>query len=344
MFFLFFVNLNMSKKINIGIMGFGHIGRYIYENTLDSNIFRVKAISDIGSIESLQYLLNNNLRNKNIDISIDNNCFIYNNNKTQFVHGVSPGDIPWDALNVDWVIDATGKFLDKETLNKHIIAGAKRVILGSLPNDALDNIIIPGINELDVSNKDKIISAGSSTTNAFALMLKILNSYNEIECSSLTTVHSYTTDQPLLDIANPDLKRSRSAAKNIIPNINLSSGWVEKILPNFKNKIFSTALNVPVQFGSLLDITTIFKNDINSLEEINLIMDDAASKSPELIRVINDPIVSSDVIGMKESIVFDRVGTLQIGKNMVKTLSWYDNGYNHANRILDVITLYEDLY
>ena len=324
-------------------MGFGHIGRYIYENALNSNIFTIKAISDIGNIESLQYLLNNNLRNKNIDVHIDNNRFIYNDDKTQFVHGVSPGDIPWDALGVDWVIDATGKYLDREILNKHIIAGAKRVVLASLPDNELDNIIIPGINESNINNKDKIISAGSSTTNALALILKILNEYNEIECSSLTTVHSYTSDQPLLDIANPDLKRSRSAAKNIIPNVNLSSKWVEKVLPDFKNKIFSTALNVPVQFGSLLDITTIFKNDIKNEDEVNLIMDDAASKFPDLIKVVEDPIVSSDVIGMKESIVFDRVGTLKIGKNMVKTLAWYDNGYNHASRILDVISLYEDL-
>ena len=333
----------MSKKINIGIMGFGHIGRYIYENALSSNIFTVKAISDIANIESLQYLLNNNLRNKNIGVHIDNNCFIYNDHKTQFVHGVLPGDVPWDALGVDWVIDATGKFLDKEILNKHIIAGAKRVVLASLPNDELDNFIMPGINESDIKNGDKIISAGSSTTNAFALMLKILNEYNEIECSSLTTVHSYTSDQPLLDIANPDLKRSRSAAKNIIPNLNLSSKWVEKVLPDFKNKIFSTALNVPVQFGSLLDITTIFKNDVNNEDEVNQIMDDAALRYPNLIKVIDDPIVSSDVVGMKESIVFDRVGTLKIGKNMIKTLAWYDNGYNHASRILDVISLYKDL-
>ena len=324
-------------------MGFGHIGRYIYENALSSNIFTVKAISDIANIESLQYLLNNNLRNKNIGVHIDNNCFIYNDHKTQFVHGVLPGDVPWDALGVDWVIDATGKFLDKEILNKHIIAGAKRVVLASLPNDELDNFIIPGINESDIKNEDKIISAGSSTTNAFALMLKILNEYNEIECSSLTTVHSYTSDQPLLDIANIDLKRSRSAAKNIIPNFNLSSRWVEKVLPDFKNKIFSTALNVPVQFGSLLDITTIFKNDVNNEDEVNQIMDDAALRYPNLIKVIDDPIVSSDVVGMKESIVFDRVGTLKIGKNMIKTLAWYDNGYNHASRILDVISLYKDL-
>lgn len=333
----------MSNKINIGIMGFGHIGRYIYESSLNSNLFQVKVISDIGNIDSLNYLLNNNLRNKKIGVSIKNESFVYNNEETKFVNGVSPGDINWNHYGVDWVVDATGKFLDKEILNKHIESGASKVILASLPNNDLDNLIIPGLNDSAINENDKIISAGSSTTNAFSLMLKALNNFNKIKCSSLTTIHSYTSDQPLLDIANPDLKRSRSAAKNIIPNYNLSSKWVEKILPEFKDKVFSTALNVPVQFGSLLDMTTVFENDFDNEEQINLCLDEFALKFPSFVRVVSDPIVSSDVIGMKESLVFDRLGTLKVGKNMVKTLAWYDNGYNHASRVLDVISLYEDL-
>ena len=333
----------MSNKINIGVMGFGHIGRYIYESSLNSNLFQVKVISDIGNIDSLNYLLNNNLRNKKIGVSIKNESFVYNNEETKFVNGVSPGDINWNDYGVDWVVDATGKFLDKEILNKHIESGASKVILASLPNSDLDNLIIPGLNDSAINENDKIISAGSSTTNAFSLMLKALNNFNKIKCSSLTTIHSYTSDQPLLDIANPDLKRSRSAAKNIIPNYNLSSKWVEKILPEFKDKVFSTALNVPVQFGSLLDMTTVFENDFDNEEQINLCLDEFALKFPNFVRVVSDPIVSSDVIGMKESLVFDRLGTLKVGKNMVKTLAWYDNGYNHASRVLDVISLYEEL-
>ena len=333
----------MSDNINIGIMCFGHIGRYIYENTLNSNLFQVKVISDIGDINSLNYLLNNNLRNKKIGVSIEDESFVYNGEKTKFVNGISPGDVNWGDYDVDWVIDATGKFLDKLVLDKHIESGANRVILASLPNNELDNLIIPGLNELDINENDKIISAGSSTTNAFGLMLKALNEFSEIECCSLTTIHSYTSDQPLLDIANTDLKRSRSAAKNIIPNYNFSSRWIEKILPEFKNKIFSTALNVPVQFGSLLDMTTVFKNDFENEEQVNLAIDKLALKFPSFIKVISDPIVSSDVIGMKESLVFDRLGTLKVGNNMIKTLAWYDNGYNHASRVLDVISLYEGL-
>ena len=333
----------MSKTVNIGIMGFGHIGRYMYENALNSELFNVKAISDIGTIDSLAYLLNNDPRNKNIRVGIKNDSFTFKDNHTKFINAQNPGDVSWDDLGVDWVIDATGKFLNKEILSKHLDSGAKKVILASLPDDSLDNMIIPGINDSDINVEDKIISAGSSTTNALALMLKLLNGFAEIECASATTIHSYTTDQPLLDMARPDLKRSRSAAKNIIPNINHSSEWVQKVLPHFKEKIFSTALNVPVQFGSLLDVTTVFKKDVDSEDAINSMMDSAASDFPGLIKVISDPIVSSDVIGMKESIVFDRVGTLKVGTNMVKTLTWYDNGYNHATRILDVISLYEGL-
>ena len=146
----------MSDKINIAIMGFGHIGRYHYENTLNSDIFNVKIISDIGNIDSLNYLLNNNLRNKNIGVDVEDDFFVFNNNKTKFINSVLPGEINWEAYEIDWVIDATGKFLDKSILNKHLEAGAKRVILASLPNEELDNLIIPAVNDSDISENDKI--------------------------------------------------------------------------------------------------------------------------------------------------------------------------------------------
>ena len=178
---------------------------------------------------------------------------------------------------------------------------------------------------LKANSSDNVITAGSSTTNAYALMLKILNDFNSIKSSSLTTIHSYTSDQPLLDLAKSDLKRSRSAAKNIIPNKNLSYEWIEKVIPCMKNKIFSSALNVPVQFGSLLDITTVFENSINSEEEINSVIDSAAKKHPNLITVNHDPIfhlMFQVCLGQ----LYLMIGTLKIGENMVKTLSWYDNG------------------
>ena len=334
----------MKEKINIGIMGFGHIGRYIYLSTLNNPNISVTAISDIGKLDVLHYLLANEPRNKcDVSVSIENNCLIYNGEKTLFVDGTYPGSVDWGSLNVDWVVDSTGKFLTKKSLQKHIDSGAKKVILSCLPDEDLDNMIIPGINSYDISDDDKIISIGSSTTNALALMLNILNKSFKIKCASMTTIHSYTNDQPLQDSAGIDFRRSRSAAKNIIPNENYSYKWVGKVLPNFKDKIISSALNVPVQFGSLMDLTTVFEKSIDDVQLVNNAIIDASKKHSELIKVVQDPIVSSDVIGMKESVIYDSMGTLKIGKNMVKTLTWYDNGYNHASRILDAISYYEGL-
>ena len=329
-----------NKKINIGIMGFGHIGRYIYLNTLENPNFRVKAISDLGAPDVLHYVLKNELRNKS-DVSIENNNLVYNGNKTKFVKGPNPGDVNWNDLQVDWVIDATGKFLTRKSLQRHISAGAKRVILSCLPSEDLDKIIIPGINLHETSSKHKIITAGSSTTNALAILLNILNESFCIKCASMTTIHSYTNDQPLQDSAGIDFRRSRSAAKNIIPNDNHSYKWVGKVLPDMKDKIITSALNVPVQFGSLMDLTVVFDQQVEDEDTINKVLINSAKEYPDLIKIAKDPIVSSDVVGMKESVVFDTLGTLKIGKNMFKTLSWYDNGYNHALRILDVISQYE---
>ena len=331
-----------DRKISIGIMGFGHIGRYIYLNTLNNPNVTVTAISDIGRPDVLQYLLANEPRNKS-DVRFHNKSLLHNDEQAKFVDGVNPGDVDWGSLNVDWVVDATGKSLTIESLQRHIDLGAKKVILSCLPDSNLDNMIIPGINEDCISNKDKIISVGSSTTNALALMLNILNKSYKIKCASMTTIHSYTSDQPLQDSAGIDFRRSRSAAKNIIPNENYSYKWVGEVLPEFKDKVISSALNVPVQFGSLMDLTIVFNDSIDSVQSINDVMIKASLENSKLIKVVQDPIVSSDVIGMKESIIYDSMGSLKIGNNMIKTLTWYDNGYNHASRILDVISYYEGL-
>jgi len=328
--------------IKIGIMGFGHIGRYIYSKMDKNPNFKVNAICDIGNPNILKYLLESENRN-NCKINYKDNYFITNSGKTRFINAVSPGDIPWDILNVDWVIDASGKYLSKNLLFKHIMAGAKKVILTTLPEDEIDNIIIPGINENSIKINDIIISAGSSTTNAMAILLKIFDEEFGIDYANLMTIHSYTSEQPLQDMAGSDYRRSRSAAENIIPNSNKSAEIIQKIMPKFNNKIMSSALNVPVQFGSMLDLTTVFNNSKVTKEKINDTLIKSSVNNPKLIKCVKDPIVSSDVIGMSETVVFDLKGTLKVGDNMIKTLSWYDNGFNHASRIIDVISLYDKL-
>jgi glyceraldehyde 3-phosphate dehydrogenase len=328
--------------IKVGIMGFGHIGRYIYSKMVKDPQFSVNAICDIGNPKILKYLLESESRN-DCKVELEGNYFKSNSTETRFIKAVSPGDVPWDALDVDWVIDASGKYLTEIELQRHIDAGAKKVILTSLPESIIDKIIIPGINDGEVNINDKIISAGSSTTNAMAILLNVLNNIFKIDYANMMTVHSYTGEQALQDLAGTDFRRSRSAAENIIPNINNSAQIIQCILPEFKDRIMSSALNVPIQFGSMLDLTTIFKNNTISTDEVNNALINESKKLPKLIKTVEDPIVSSDVVGMSESIVFDLKGTLKIGQNMIKTLSWYDNGYNHASRVIDVILAYNKL-
>ena len=331
-----------NNRIRLGIMGFGHIGRYVYSLASKKQKFVVNAISDIGSPDILHYLLKNEIRDS-CEVELENNYFISGGNKTRFVHGTAPGDIPWDALEVDWVIDATGKYLEREQLQKHIDSGADKVVLTSLPEEDLDRMVIVGVNEQVINQSDSLISAGSSTTNTLGLSIKILNDAFGIDYASMTTIHSYTGDQPAHDFAGKGFRRSRSAAENIIPNQNNSAYWVSKIIPKLKDRLMGSSLNVPVQFGSLLDLTCIFQNEGVTTQAVVDAMRKAEQDNPNLVTVVDDPIVSSDVIGKPQSVVFDSMGILKIGEKMMKMLIWYDNGFNQAARILDVISAYENM-
>jgi glyceraldehyde 3-phosphate dehydrogenase len=227
-------------------------------------------------------------------------------------------------------------------MEAHLHAGAKRVILASLPSERIDRIVIPGINESHAVAADKMISAGSATTNAFALLLQALDRSLGVDCASLTTVHAYSSDQSLQDYAHEDFRRSRSAAENIIPNNNESARWVEMVLPKFSGKLSGYALNVPVQRGSLLDVNCVMQSSGVTASQVNEAMRVVAAEHPDLIGVTDDPIVSSDVIGCRQSLLFDTRATLKAGKKMVKALAWYES-LGHACRVLDVVRQYSKL-
>jgi glyceraldehyde 3-phosphate dehydrogenase len=253
-----------------------------------------------------------------------------------------PGDVPWDVLGVDCVVDATGRYRRREYLEAHLRAGAPRAILTSLPADLLDRVVVPGINEGSAVSSDRLISAGSATTNAFALVMQTLDNALGVDGASMTTVHAYSSDQSLQDYAHEDFRRSRSAAQNIIPNSNESARWVELILPKFAGKLSGYALNVPVQRGSLLDLNCVMHDSAVTVEQVNDAMRVAAGQYPQLMGVTADPIVSSDVIGCRQSLLFDSRATLKAGKKIVKVLAWYET-LGHACRILDVVRLYSRL-
>lgn len=331
------------SKVKLGIMGFGEVGRHIYRLCMEDDIFEVVAISDYGRPEILTYLLEAETKGK-ISVRLENENFIISEaGRARVVTGGKPGDIPWDVFDVDVVVDATGIFKYRSELERHLHAGAHHVMLSTLPEDEIDRIVIMGVNENTIDLNDRIVSAGSATTTATAIMLKLLNDNFGVDYAMLTTVHSYTSDQPLRDKAGTSFRRSRSAAENIIPNQSPTPKWIPTILPEFTGRIEGSALNVPIPNGSLLDLSTVFRNNGVTIEDVNKVMEKAAKEMPSLVQVASDPIVSSDVINNRHSVIYDKLATMKSQGRMLKTLVWYHTALAQSCRILDVVKKYHQL-
>ena len=334
----------VSKKINIAIFGFGRIGRNIFRLAYKNPAFNVVAISEFGHAEALHYLLvRDSIHGKlDDDIILEKDKFIIGDHSVKILPGKKPGEISWSSMDIDFVIDATGSYLKKDELVSHINSGAKRVIVSRTPSDQIDRLIIHGINEDTIDTNDRIISATSSTTQVFGLMLKILNSHYGLKRAMMTTVHAYTADQPLTDAVGLDLRRSRSAVENIIPNTTGAPEIIEKLMPEFKGKLDGIAFNVPVPNGSCVDLTTELES-IPSIEKLNAtIKEESENKYKDIIGYTDDPIVSSDVLGREETMVFDAKATMYTAGTLLKTLCWYDNGWGFSKRILETISLYHE--
>jgi glyceraldehyde 3-phosphate dehydrogenase len=325
----------------VGIMGFGQIGRQIYELASRSTDMEVVAVADVGKPEILHYLLGSEVAEPQRH-ELQGNFLVNSRFRTRLVQIDRPAEMPWDIFGVDVVIDATGKFRDRQSMEAHLGNGAPRVLLRSLPVDHIDRIVIPGIDGAAPVVADRMISAGSPTTSALCLLLQSVSRHFAIECGSMTSVHAFTSDQALQDYAGSDFRRSRSAAKNIIPNTHEASLWLGMILPAYEGKIMTWALNVPVQDGCLLDVSLVMEDAAVTAEAINDAMRSAARERAGIIAVVEDPIVSSDVIGNASSLLFDTKGTIKAGSHTIKTLSWYET-LGHAARLLEVVRLYRDL-
>ena len=330
----------MSKKnpLRVGLMGFGRTGRQIYELASQSGDVEIAAIADIGKPEILHYLLCAEAEDPG-RYELAGNFLVNPAFRARLMPIDSPAEMPWDVFEVDAVIDATGIYRTAEHMRQHLANGAPRVLLRTLPVDEIDRIVIPGINGEGIAAADRMISAGSATTTALCLLLRILSGISAIECASLTTVHAYTSDQALQDYAGSDFRRSRSAAENIIPNTHEAAAWLGRILPAFDGKVMSSALNVPIHEGCLADVNLVFKDAAIGPEQVNDAMRAAAGDLPGIVGVTEDPIVSSDVIDSALSLLFDARGTIKAGESIIKTLSWYENR-GHAARLLDVVRLY----
>ncbi len=335
----------MKNKIRIGIMGFGRIGRNLFRLGYDNPLFDFVAISDLGEPEAMHYLLMRDSVYGEMaeNVVFENNHLKVRHQNTRLLEGGKPGSIPWDAFDVDFVIDATGAYRHVADLQPHIDEGARRVIVAIPPLEPIDRIVIAGLNEDDIEAHDKLISVTSSTTQVLALMVKMLDEKFGVERAMMTSIHAYTSDQPLADAVRSDLRRSRSAAENIIPNDNHSPQIVEQLIPKFKGKLDGMALNVPVPDGSCVDLSTELRN-MPSVEKLNKAIKEYADGSLKgIVGYTDDPIVSSDVVGTGETMIFDGKATMITQDKLLKTLCWYDSGWGFSKRILELVEAYSKL-
>lgn len=329
------------SRIRIGMMGLGHVGRQIYKLALKDENFEVVAVSDIGRPDILRHLLDKEMARRG-EVRLEDNCLVSSGSRTRLMSAERPGEIPWDVFEVDFVIDATGRFRSSADLEPHLDAGAARVVTSMLPVDEIDRVILFGVNHEEIEREDRIVSAGSASTTATALALKILSDRYPIEHASMTSVHAYTSDQSLQDYAGADYRRSRSGARNIIPNDAPALRWIQELMPKLQGRMTAYALNVPVQTGSMLDITVSLKDREADIDSVRNLFVDAARAQPELIETTADPIVSSDVRGCDKSLLVDLKGCMPAGSRMLKILAWHES-LGHARRVLDVVRAYAKL-
>ncbi len=331
--------------MNIGIIGFGRIGRNLLRLGFDDPQLNFVGVSDLADPEALFYLLHHDTVYGPVETEayLEDHFIHFGKQKVRILPGSGPGQLPWDALGADIIIDCTGRIWPRTELEKYLEAGAKRVIVTTPPKDPMDRIVVMGLNDNEISIEDKIVSPSSSTTQVLALMLDILDKEYGLEKAMMTTVHAYTSDQPLADSVRSDLRRSRSAVENIIPNQTRSPELVESILPHLKGKIAGIAFNVPIPDGSCVDLTTELKR-LPTVNELNAKMKEI-SEGPlkNIIGYTDDPIVSSDVVGDSRSMVFDAQATMIAAGKLLKTISWYDDGYGYSQRILELVKAYGNL-
>ncbi|MDO1511919.1 type I glyceraldehyde-3-phosphate dehydrogenase [Maribacter confluentis] len=326
------------QKINIGINGFGRIGRTLFRLLLQHEHLNVVAINDLADARTLAHLLKYDSIHGPLHQEIDytDQHIIVDKQTIALTNHDHPSKIDWSTNHVDLVVECTGKFKEKEILAHHIKNGAKKVILSVPPIEDDIKMIVFGINENTLSASDDIVSNASCTTNNAAPMIKVVNDLCGIEQAYITTIHSYTTDQSLHDQPHRDLRRARAAAQSIVPTTTGAAKALTRIFPQLADVIGGCGIRVPVPNGSLTDITLNVKRN-TSIEEINNTFEKAAqTEFKNILCFTKDPIVSIDLNNSCYSCTFDSLMTSVIGK-MVKIIGWYDNETGYSSRIIDLI-------
>ena len=315
--------------IKIGINGFGRIGRLVFRRAMELGGFDFVGINDLTDAKTLGHLLKYDSvhRRFNGDVKVEGNDLIVNADRIKITAEKDPAKLNWKGVDV--VIESTGVFRDKESCMKHIQAGAKKVILTVPPKGEIDAMVVLGVNEEVLTGKEQVVSNASCTTNCLAPMVKVLNDNFGIEKGFMTTVHSYTNDQRLLDLPH------RSAAVSIIPTTTGAAKAIGKIIPELKGKLDGVSLRVPTPDGSITDFVVNVKKE-TTIEEVNAAFKKAAGSMKGILEYTEDPLVSADIVGNSHSCIFDSLSTMVNG-NMVKVVGWYDNEYGYSCRVIDLV-------
>jgi len=327
--------------VRVGINGFGRIGRLVFRVMAASpHDFEIVAINDLSDAKNLALLLKYDSVHGRFDGTVEagEGSLIVNGKEIRITQEKDPANLPWKALGCQIALESTGFFTNKASLQKHIDAGAHRVVLSAPAKDQLDATIVLGVNDQTLKLEHRIVSNASCTTNCLAPMAKVLHESFGIEKGLMTTCHAYTNDQRVADQIHSDPYRARSAAINIIPSTTGAAKAVGEVIPDLNGKLTGYSLRVPVPDGSIVDLTCILKKDVTK-DEVNAAIKAAADGPMKgILEYATDPLVSSDIIGNPHSSIFAADWTTVIGGNMVKTISWYDNEWGYSTRTAELIT------
>lgn len=322
--------------IRVAINGFGRIGRLAFRKIITTTDFDIIAINDLGNAEELAYLAKYDTVHQSFHedlIKAENDEIVVNNVKRiKVFNETNPENLPWRELNIDLVLECTGKFTTYEDASKHIMAGAKKVLI-SAPSKS-DNVktIVYSVNEQILDGSETVVSAASCTTNCLAPVASLIEHYIGIESGFMSTIHAYTNDQATLDISHKKgitSRRGRACAANIIPTSTGAASAIGKVIPTLNGKLEGVAYRVPVTDGSMVELTFLPKR-ATTIEEVNKIFE---VNQDETLRITYDPIVSSDCIGKSYGALVDGLSTT-ISNNLVRVVAWYDNEYGYTSQML----------
>jgi len=324
--------------IRVAINGFGRIGRVTLRALNQREGVEVVAINDLTDTRTLAHLLKYDSVHRGFagTVNSEDDKLIVDERPIQVYSERDPAKLPWGEMNVDIVIESTGKFRTKELASLHLDAGAKKVIISAPPQGGDVKTVVLGVNEHILDGTEKIISNASCTTNSAAPLVKLLDELWGIETAYITTIHSYTSDQRLHDAPHKDLRRARAAALSIVPTTTGAAKAITKIFPDLDGKVGGCGIRVPVPNGSLTDLTCVMKND-TTIEAVNAAFKESSEGAFQgILQYIEDPVVSIDIVGNPHSCIFDSELTSVMGR-MVKVVGWYDNEMGYSNRLADLI-------